>query len=93
MIKLHYKTALCYKISVSNGITITRLSTVATLYHGVNIVDEECIPDWNSPKGRWFLGLYSNDSDMVEKRHTVYGVSVQLKDETATGEVPVPVFL
>lgn len=62
-----------------------------TLYHGVALIDEECTPDWNSPKGRWFLGLYSNDSDHVKERHTSYGVKIEIKTEASI--IPQPIFL
>src|SRR3989344_1382757 len=35
----------------------------ATITHGVACVDPDSTPDWNTPEGRWFLGLYSNDSN------------------------------
>ena len=62
-----------------------------TLYHGVDLVDEECAPDWTSANGRWFLGLYSNDSDMVEKRHTVDRVTIPLKEGEKV--IPKPTFI
>jgi hypothetical protein len=41
-----------------------------TVVHGVDAVDPDKELDWNSIEGRWFLGLYSNDSNHVEKRNT-----------------------
>ena len=45
---------------------------MATIKHGVDLVDpnykEEI--DWYGTKGRWFLGLYSNDSDLLKNRRT-----------------------
>ena len=41
-----------------------------TVVHGVDAVDPQEPLDWNSSKGRWFLGLYSNDSNHVKKRST-----------------------
>ena len=46
----------------------------ATVLHGVKTVDPGKTTDWNSMKGRWFLGLYSNVSDVPEHRHTSYPV-------------------
>ena len=42
----------------------------ATILHGVSKIDPASKVNFNSPKGRWFLGLYSNDSDNVKKRRT-----------------------
>lgn len=41
-----------------------------TVHHGVNIVDEAKSLDWETMAGRWYLGLYSNDSDHVRDRVT-----------------------
>jgi hypothetical protein len=42
-----------------------------TLVHGVSPVDVHKPLDWSSIEGRWFLGLYSNDSNHIKKRTTV----------------------
>ena len=41
-----------------------------TVVHGVVSVDPSEPVDWPSFKGRWFLGLYSNDSNHVKNRNT-----------------------
>lgn len=46
------------------------LTSYATVLHGVSQIDYGKKIDYNSPKGRWFLGLYSNDSDHLKKRKT-----------------------
>ena len=46
------------------------LISYATLLHGVSTIDPEKKIDFNDPRGRWFLGLYSNDTDNVKKRKT-----------------------
>ena len=46
-----------------------------TVVHGVAPVGEGAI-DWASIEGRWFLGLYSNDSDLVKDKQR--GFAVQL---------------
>ena len=45
---------------------------LATIKHGVEIIDPHSTAevDWNGDNGRWFLGLYSNDSDNVKNRKT-----------------------
>ena len=42
-----------------------------TVVHGVSAVDAHKPLDWTSIQGRWFLGLYSNDSNHNKKRTTV----------------------
>lgn len=45
---------------------------LATIRHGVNLIDPDYSGDvdWYGSKGRWFLGLYTNDSDEVANRRT-----------------------
>ena len=48
----------------------------ATVKHGVTAIDKENIGldyknhDWNLGLGRWFMGLYTNDSDEIKNRTT-----------------------
>lgn len=42
-----------------------------TVVHGVNPVDSHIPLDWKSDAGRWFLGLYSNDSNYKTNRVSV----------------------
>ena len=41
-----------------------------TVVHGVEPVDSDKPREWSSIEGRWFLGLYSNDSNHIQKRQT-----------------------
>ena len=59
-----------------------------TVFHGVETIDKENIVDWNSISGRWFMGLYSVASDLIEKRHTVYGVEDLLNKNKLDTIVP-----
>ncbi len=45
---------------------------LATIKHGVETIDPDSNGDvdWYGDSGRWFLGLYSNDSDNVKNRKT-----------------------
>ena len=45
---------------------------LASIKHGVARIDPEFTGniDWSGEHGRWFLGLYSNDSDNVKNRKT-----------------------
>ena len=59
------------KVDIECQIDIGDMSIgYATLRHGVDPVDTASKPDINKTDGRWFLGLYSNDSDYKKTRHT-----------------------
>jgi len=49
----------------------------ATIHHGVKLVDPDSKESYDpsNPEGRWFLGLYSNDSDEKKSRITGYRVN------------------
>lgn len=51
----------------------------ATVLHGVDRIDPQGEADWNKKDGRWWLGLYSNSSDMAGSRATGKKVEVDLK--------------
>ena len=51
-----------------------------TVLHGVETIDDGYRVDWDSIRGRWFMGFYSNASDEYARRHTVYGVENMLKE-------------
>ena len=53
----------------------------ATVMHGVDIIDPDQKPNWLTKDGRWWLGLYSNSSDMVLKR--AQGVKVKIPSKFA----------
>ena len=42
----------------------------ATVLHGVSKIDPVKKVNFNSPRGRWFLGLYTNDTDNIKKRRS-----------------------
>ena len=49
--------------------------------HGVDTIDPDQKPNWLTKDGRWWLGLYSNSSDMVSKR--AQGVKVKIPSKFA----------
>ena len=52
----------------------------ATIIHGVAPVNIKKNPDWNDINdGRWFLSMYSNESDEVKNRHTAHAISDKIK--------------
>lgn len=51
----------------------------ATVYHGVAPVNLDKKPNWKDVNdGRWFLSMYSNESDVHKIRHTSSGVSEKI---------------
>lgn len=77
-----YKTGGAYilnenqeKINIEDSMDIGDIYLVyPTVFHGVETIDKDKNVNWDSFDGRWFMGLYSNASDLYEKRHTCYGV-------------------
>ncbi len=53
------------------------LTGFPSVVHGVAPVDPDSELDWKSKQGRWFLGLYSNDSDTMPKRVTAQSLGNQ----------------
>ena len=52
----------------------------ATIIHGVAPVNIKKNPDWNDINdGRWFLSMYSNESDEVKNRHTAHAIGDKIK--------------
>ena len=77
-----YKTGGAYilnsnkeKVDIEDDMDIGDIYLVyPTVFHGVETIDKGSEVDWSSFVGRWFMGLYSNASDLYAKRHTCYGV-------------------
>jgi len=64
------------EVDIENNIDLGDMYlSYATVLHGVRTIDPGQPTDWNSIKGRWFLGLYSAASDVPKDRHTGYGVT------------------
>jgi len=52
----------------------------ATIHHGVAPVNKKKEPNWEDVNdGRWFLSMYSNESDEVKNRHTGYSIKEEIK--------------
>ena len=52
----------------------------ATIHHGVAPVNKTKEPNWEDVNdGRWFLSMYSNESDEVKNRHTGYSIKEEIK--------------
>jgi hypothetical protein len=52
-----------------------------SVFHGVAPVDSDKDFTWDHDQGRWFLGLYSVDSDYVTKRDSIYTVDVSFPEK------------
>ena len=46
-----------------------------SIVHGVEKVDESKKLDWKSYNGRWFIGMFVNDSNHVKNRITANDLS------------------
>ena len=61
----------------------------ATVYHGVAPVNKEKEPNWDDVNdGRWFLSMYSNESDEVKNRHTSMKEEIIIDKETKSRLFP-----
>jgi len=59
------------KVDVEDEVEVGDMAIAyATIKHGVDLIDPGQEVDWNTRKGRWFLGLYTNDSDENQNRST-----------------------
>ena len=50
-----------------------------SLVHGVEAIDPDKALSWKSNKGRWFLGMFVNDSDHVKNRITSEDLTGSIK--------------
>ena len=67
----YFKTSKTKKINIEKrleeGDAVIFYGSIA---HGVEKIDPQEKLSWKSNKGRWFLGMFVNDSDHVQKRFT-----------------------
>ena len=52
-----------------------------SIAHGVEKVDPQEKLSWKSNKGRWFLGMFVNDSDHVNNRITAKDLTGSLESK------------
>lgn len=72
-------------IDVEDHIDVGDMSfTFPTVAHGVAPVDEDLPLDFKNPKGRWWLGMFSVDSDMVKDRKTGGDISLRSRNYPET---------
>jgi len=72
-------------IDVEDQIDVGDMSfTFPTVAHGVAPVDDDLELDFKNPKGRWWLGMFSVDSDLVKNRKTGGDISIAPKNYPET---------
>ena len=68
------------KINIENKL---KLGDAVVFYgsavHGVDSVDPKIKLSWNTNKGRWFIGMFVNDSDHVKNRATTKDLTGSVK--------------
>ena len=69
------------EFNIENQLDIGDSATFyGTLVHGVKKIDPKTKLDWQSKKGRWFLSMFCNDSDAIQKRVTAVDLSNTIKN-------------
>lgn len=67
----YFKNKNNKKINIENKLEIgDSVIFYGSIVHGVDTVDRNKKLDWKSYKGRWFIGMFVNDSDHVKNRIT-----------------------
>ena len=67
----YFKSSKNKKINIEDRLDIgDAVIFYGSLVHGVEAVDPHETLKWKSNKGRWFLGMFVNDSDHVKNRIT-----------------------
>ena len=67
----YFKTSKTKKINIEKRLELgDAVIFYGSIAHGVEKVDPQEKLSWKSNKGRWFLGMFVNDSDHVQKRFT-----------------------
>ena len=67
------------KLNIENKLDVgDSVSFYGSIVHGVDKIDPNDNLDWSLEKGRWFLGMYSNESDHVQNRVTAKDLSNSL---------------
>ena len=81
------KGGFYFKLSKSKKINIEKkleegdaVIFYGSISHGVEKVDPEEKLIWNSNKGRWFIGMFVNDSDHVPNRVTAKDLTRSIKN-------------
>ncbi len=75
-----FKTSKNKKINIENKIDEgDAVIFYGSIAHGVDVIDPKEKLNWKSNKGRWFLGMFVNDSDHLKNRVTSEDLSGKIK--------------
>ena len=76
----YFKNSNNKKLNIENKLEVgDAVIFYGSLVHGVESVDPQKKLTWNSNEGRWFLGMFVNDSDHVKNRITAKDLTRSLK--------------
>ena len=77
-----FKTSKTKKINIEKRLEIGDAAIFyGSIAHGVETIDPNEKLSWKSNKGRWFLGMFVNDSDHVKNRVTSEDLSGTIKNK------------
>jgi hypothetical protein len=69
------------KLNIENQLEVgDSVMFYGSIIHGVQPVDKNKIIDWSSYNGRWFVGMFVNDSDHLPNRVTAKDLSASIPD-------------
>ena len=77
-----FKTSKTKKINIEKRLEVGDAAIFyGSIAHGVETIDPNEKLSWKSNKGRWFLGMFVNDSDHVKNRVTSEDLSGNIKNK------------
>lgn len=71
-----FRTASGEKLNLESQLNVgDSVMFYGSIAHGVDAVDDHSTLDWSLDSGRWFIGMFVNDSDHVKGRVTATDIS------------------
>lgn len=68
------------KMNIEKSLTVgDSVMFYGSIVHGVDVVNNKDKLDWKSYRGRWFIGMFVNDSDHVKDRITASDLTKSVK--------------
>ena len=78
----YFKSSTTKKINIENRLEVgDAVIFYGSIAHGVEKVDPQEKLSWKSNKGRWFIGMFVNDSDHVNNRITAKDLTGSLESK------------
>ena len=78
----YFKSSKTKKVNIENKLEIgDGVMFYGSIAHGVEKVDPKEKLSWKSNKGRWFIGMFVNDSDHVKNRMTAKDLTGSVKQK------------